>query len=216
MAGDVLRYLIEKKYDNNKLSICLIHHQIETLDYNNKFILLNYLFNKEDLSDYEKIMKEYFDSHIINTEHNSFIFLLNKHNNFLIKEGKQWSIAKPASLIELFDTFSKNINTMTEHLNNIIGYYSENKTDEMVFKVQDRKHLKNKGARSDQLSKVQLLNYLNQFTDQKYTKENTKGLISNKLAIHLEMLIRYKELTKTDNVRYFITPEEEKSLNIKT
>ena len=87
---------------------------------------------------------------------------MNKHNNFLIKEGKQWSIAKPASLIELFDTFSKNINTMTEHLNNIIGYYSENKTDEMVFKVQDRKHLKNKGARSDQLSKVQLLNYLNQ------------------------------------------------------
>ena len=105
---------------------------------------------------------------------------------------------------------------MTEQLNNIIGYYSENKTDEMVFKVQDRKHLKNKGARSDQLSKVQLLTYLNQFTDQKYTKENTKGLISNKLAIHLEMLIRYKELTKTDKTRYFITPEEEKSLNIKT
>ena len=51
-------------------------------------------------------------------------------------------------------------------------------------------------------------------------EENRDIVDINQLFNHwmtqLETGDHYKELTKTDKTRYFITPEEEKSLNIKT
>ena len=216
MASDVYYHLLEKDYDKDILSRLLIYHQVEALDFNNKKALLNYLYNNKDITEYEGIILEYFKNNIIKTEFNEFICFVKDTNVFLIKKDNGWEQASQANLIEVFDSYSSLITNLNKRINTYIGYYSNNKDNEMVFKVQDRTNLKNKGARSDQLSKTQLLSYLNKFTSKdEYTKETTRGIISNKLSIYLEILIRYKEYTKKDDTRYFLTPEEEKSINLK-
>ncbi len=217
IVGSIIHTLVDEKYDIDILLRGVIHHQIEHLEFNDKKTLLNYLYNSGgELSEYEHIMLDYFKHNIIKTSSNEFLFLMNKDNSFLIKKDTHWDIASPIQLIEVYEAFKRTINELNKHLASYIGYCSA-KDDNITFKLLDRKNMKNKGARCDQLSKTQLIDFLNIFTKPNtFTKENTKKIISNRLAIYLELLIRYKEFTKVDKqLRYLLTPEEAMSINFK-
>jgi len=216
MAGDVIHYLTEKEYNITILLKGVIHHQIETLQYIEKKALLNYLYTLDKLSEYEQLILEYFKKQIMTSKSFEYIYLFNSDNEFLINNDNIWIKATPIQLVQIYDSFKPHIDNLKKHLANLIEYYSAIKSNEMLFKIKDRQNVKNKGARSDQLSKKQLIDYLNIFTKENtFTKDNTKSIVTNKLSVYLELIIRYKELTKpsTDSLFYMLTPEEAHSIH---
>ena len=79
--------------------------------FNDKFILINYLYSREDkLSDFEKKIKDFFDNRIIKNKKLTGIILQNQGNQqLLILKNNNWFLSEPEDYIDLKEEISKKI-----------------------------------------------------------------------------------------------------------
>ena len=93
------------------------------LVFNDKFILLNYLYLREDkLSEFEKKIKDFFDNRIIKNKQLTGIILQNQGNQqLLILKNNNWFLSEPEDYIDLKSEISKKI-IPVKNYNVVVGF----------------------------------------------------------------------------------------------
>ena len=200
----------------------VIAHQVDTLKFNDKLLLINYLYFKTlPLTSYEKLLKKYIDSLCLQNESLKGLFIPKNGKYILIvKDKKSWIEGKESSFKDLEKEIKKMIENVLPRLNSIIGFISFFKNEDLVFKTKDLTVKRSKGARCDQAGKKGnngVLKTLNKIlNEEKYTESNTKGIYALQLCVLEEFTLRYFDKTNHNDKIWFLGPEKASLLNIET
>ena len=129
----------------------------------------------------------------------------------MVLHKNKWIDGKPEDYREINEAFNSKYASLTKTgLHDIVGFIAlENKQQFMTFKTIDIHTKRNTGARCDNASKDDKINILNKIVgdNDKYNKENTKGIVKEELCSLQEFLLRhYNKERKNDKV-WFLYPE---------
>jgi hypothetical protein len=209
--------------DIHILEQLLIDHIIDTLMFDDKFSLLNYIYSIDIIQEnsIENLIKTHFNNRIITiNKGNISRYLLFYNNNKKTSpetilsyhnDSKEWIEVDSEDKIEIlsYDIIKNAWLIDSEKLNDIIGFIEyENKNKYMVFKTKNNKLLRNKGARCDEAGKIKTINILNLIVgNDKYNKKNTSNLNQIDLCILQEIILRYYQLINKNNKIWFINPD---------
>jgi hypothetical protein len=199
------------------LSGFLVAHIIEMLLFTDKLILLEYVFSNDDLTDFERKIKTYFEKYIMQGRNLTAILLENNGmQQMLVKKGRDWAEAQPQDYKDLQSEIIKYI-VPHDDMAKIMGFIIGFKDQYMIFKVKDMTLKRHKGARCDQAGKADTIKLLNKTMGKDtYTNQNTREMVQMELCSLHEILLRYFDSIKKDGKRWFLTPEESIINNIQT
>ena len=210
IASLVINKLSKREISVKLLYDFIIDHSVDLLVFNDKFILLNYLYSREDKSsEFEKKIKDYFDNKIIKNKKLTGIILENQGNQqLLILKNNNWFLSEPEDYIDLKSEISKKI-IPVKNYNVVVGFITNFKNEYMVYKVKQLDKKRNKGARCDQSGKNDIIKILNIIEgESKYNNENTKKYNSKYLCILQELLLRYYNYIKKDDKIWFLDSDD--------
>jgi len=209
----------------------IIVHCIESLLYEDKLDIINYLYSLENIENNstEWNCKEYFERiSIVTKKYIIFIlYNLNKNKTMLLNKNINTNTKLIEATFEEFDEIKKTkeykdyIKLDNNEYNNIIGFMGYEKSNKyLVFKTKNLTAKRDTGARCNEAGKPKIIEKLNSILgEEKYTKDNTK-LIKEKnkitqniigqieLCIIMEFTLRYFEEIKKDNKKWILTPEK--------
>ena len=220
-CAHVIEELESEGVDKNILIDFLIAHQVDTLMYDDKLSLLNYLYYKDDLDDYQQLIKSYIDKRIIKNKSLVGLFLQKKgQQKLLIKKESSWELAEESDYSDLAREINDLVSGIKEKLNQVFGFINNFKGGELVFKTKDLSIKRSKGARCDQAGKkgnngvIKTLNKI--MGEEKYTDKNTKGIYALQLCVREEFLLRLYNKVKHKGKIWFLGPEQASLLNIES
>ena len=205
----------EGEFNDDDIKLFLLKHILESLDFNKKILLFNYLYTTDDdkLSIALKELKNLIDSEI-NTVNNIKGIIIYKDNNkpypiqLIVFRNNKWEIAEPEDLID-FQNVIKSKNVKVTELNNIVGFITTFKNNYMVFKVKNMELKRHIGARCDQAGKIDSIKLLNAIiNDDKYDEENTKQINKKEICIRQEMYLRLYDNIRKNGKRWYLDPVE--------
>jgi len=201
-----------------------VDHILDNLLFDEKIVVLNYLYSLKTISNntFESLAKEYFERNIIIVKKLQAILLykLNKKQIMILNDGK-WIEAEPEDEREINEENGFSL-ILEKDFNNIIGFVGYEKGNKyLIFKTKDLFSKRNTGARCDESGKIKTLELLNKIVEQenRFTKENTKVIKvrgSNigkeavgqiELCVLQEIILRYFNKIKRNNLIWFLTPE---------
>jgi hypothetical protein len=209
------------------LNSFLVEHIIETLLYDDKLAIMNYLYSLDTIEEntFEWLMKEYFEKRIIHSK-NYDAFILYKFYDrkiMILNSNNKWVEAEPTDVMEIASTkeVKEQFKTNTSNYNKIIGFIGyEKKNKYLIFKTRDMTKKRDTGARCDEAGKNKIMEILNEIVGlPKYTNETTKAQkpTSNEpgrdaisvpeLCVIQEFMLRYFNTIKKDGKTWFLTPE---------
>ena len=227
-CGIVIKKLAKEYPDSAKYLIgFLVAHMIETLLYNDKVNLLNYLYSLEQISknSLEDISKQYFDKILIVTKDLRAIVLynINKRVILVLDEINKWIEAGPEDQREIATSkeAKAELTFDVKEYNKIIGFIGYERNNKfMVFKTKDMSSTRDTGARCNQAGKDKTMKKLNDIIGEvRYTNETTKvkkdadgNIISQsigdiELCVTQELILRYFNVIQKDNKKWFLIPE---------
>jgi len=185
----------------------MIAHIVEMLMYEQLVGLMNYLYGKKKLKDFEQKLKKFIEGSIIKSgKDEAILWVKNGMEALIAKDGKEWVEGKSEDWRILNDKIQK-LKVSDQDLNNIFGFIDEFKNEQMVFKVRQINKKRNKGARCDQSGKKSALAVLNLIdSDTEYTIENTKDINQRQICVLQEMLLRLYNLRNKDGMIWFVGP----------
>jgi len=197
----------------------LIDHMMETLLYNEKVELLNYLHINNELcskGEDDVLMmkiKKYLCEKIIHTKNLTAIILFDgpsrkKNLKIYVLNNSVWSPAEAEDIRDLIPVISEKYK-LNRPMNKYVGFIGfEDKQQYMVFKVKDTENSRNTGSRCSQSGKHKTIELLNVIVgEEKFTKENTKGVSQQELCVYQEFILRNYEREKKDGKTWFLTTE---------
>jgi len=217
-----------KEYPESKdmLLPFLISHMVESLLFDDKLKLMNYLYSLEKMKkqSLEWYLKEYFENNsIVSKKMTAFImYKLGKRKIMILNENNVWVEAEPEEEREIASIKSvKDMLTFKpSDFNKFVGFIGYEKSHRyLVFKTKDITSKRDTGARCDESGKIKTMQKLNEILgDEIYTKESTKAqkvgkevvseaISHNELCILEEFLLRYFNSIKKDGKSWFLTPE---------
>jgi hypothetical protein len=231
-CGVVIKKMSKEYIDSKKYLLeFLVEHMMETLLFEEKIEVMNYLYSMEQIerNSLEWFAKDYFEKKSIVTDNGTFYILyhLNKKIVFTLeKKGENiniWKETEPEDVRELENSteYKKRMDISIADLNLIIGFIGYEKNNRyLIFKTKDMSSKRNTGARCDEAGKQKTLESLNTIIgEEKYTKENTKqgkdkdGKIiqdatsQTELCVLQELLLRYFNKIKRNQKIWFLIPE---------
>ena len=222
-CGIVMRKM-SKEYPDSKdyLISYLVAHIIEFLLYDDKLILINYLYSLDSIKQdtFEWYAKEYFDLNSIVTKNFTAFIMYNLNKRMImILDKNKWVEAEPEDQREIASSKeAKEYLTLTiSDYNKIIGFIGYEKSNRyLVFKTKDITSKRDTGARCDESGKSKTIQKLNEIIGEtKYTTENTKAIKESgieaigqiELCVLQELLLRYFNTIKKNNKKWIFTPE---------
>jgi len=206
----------------------LMAHIIESLLFNEKVEIMNYLYSLDHIrkDSIEWYAKEYFVSNSITTrKFTAFImYKLNKRVIMLLNADNKWVEAEPEDQKDIASAkeTKEYLSLKLDDYNKIIGFIGYEKSNRyLAFKTKDMSSKRDTGARCDEAGKIKTLQKLNEIVGEKnkYTKENTKAqkdkdgnIISEaigniELCVLQEFILRFFDSIKKDGKKWFLTPE---------
>lgn len=206
-----------------------IHHSIDTLPLSDKLLLLAYLYNENTTQflDVELAMKSYFDTKIMQSSGSRTGILLffedNENTTFkiFVEDNQVWNELHPTEYAQFKPSISRYISNVTS-FNDIVGFMSIFKNNEVVFKTKNLKDKRNNtGAYCENAGKRDIITRLNTlygtniYSESEINKDiiidgvTTKNIIfKNGLCVMMEILLRHYDKTKHLGKRWFFNPEE--------
>jgi hypothetical protein len=224
-SGLIIYNLSESKnaININVLEQLLMDHIIDTLMFDDKLSILNYIYSIDIIKEnsIEYLIKNHFNRNMVTINKgfiSRYLLFYNKNKNTSPEtilrynnDMKQWEEVDSEDKIEImsYDIIKKAWFIESEKLNDIIGFVSyENKNKYMVFKTKNNKLLRNKGARCDEAGKIKTINILNLIVgDEKYNKKNTSSYNQIDLCVLQEFILRYYNMLNKNNKIWFINPD---------
>jgi hypothetical protein len=206
----------------NLLHKFIIAHIVDFLEFDNKLLLLNYLYFKKgaDDSEFEKRLKDYLDTKLIKNPEKKLtgIFLQKekKHQLYILDVKKQmWREAEQTDYNELTGEIKSIITKIIKSLNNVVGFIINFKGGFFVFKTKSFSDKRSKGARCDQAGKNETIKTLNLIIgSEKFTQKIVAGISSIELCCYLELILRYYNHEKSQNKSWFVGPEYSTMIDI--
>jgi superfamily II DNA or RNA helicase len=220
-CGITMRKLIKDGIPENDVLMFLVEHIVDLLLYREKVELLNYLYSLEVIQEnsLEKMMKDYLDSQIVTTRRlvGIILFAVDKRKIMIYnKASKKWVDGEPEDDIEIASAAADKFRIpQGVQFNAIVGFIDNEKSNKyLVFKTKQTDAKRNTGARCDEAVKGKKLQILNMIVgEEKYTKENTKGMVQAELCALQEFLLRYYNKITKDNKMWFFNFELAKLYN---
>tara|TARA_B110000285_G_C15068130_1_gene586342 strand:- start:329 stop:1570 length:1242 start_codon:yes stop_codon:yes gene_type:complete len=248
-AGFIIKTMLvdyKDKVTEEMLLGFVVAHIIETLLFEDKLLVMNYLYSLKVLKEgsFEWSLKEYFLLNSIIVKKDTFYFMYKLNQSIIVRlnEDNVWTKEQPEEVRELFLTLNQmvtdakkqksfNENTLkiedlllfnkgNTKYNDTVGFLGYEKSNRyLVFKTKDMTSKRDTGARCDEAIKNKNIIKTNKILEEdKYTKENTKLIkdgnniiqepVSNTgLCIIQEFVLRWFDLTKKNDKRWFLTPE---------
>ena len=205
----------------------LVSHMLEQLLYNDKLVVMNYLYSLEDIENdsFEMFAKEYFENNsIIGKKFTAFImYNLNKRVILILNADNKWIPAEPEDQREIAGSKeAKDLLVFNkDDYNKFVGFIGYEKSNRyLVFKTKDITSTRDTGARCDEAGKAKNISKLNDILgEEKYDNENTKAVkdadgnviseaVGNvELCVLQEFILRYFNAIKKDKYKWFLTPE---------
>ena len=216
---------LEKDY----LRAFLVAHIIESLLFEDKIVLMDYLYSLDNINKGTEpqiwYAKEYFETNSIQTANFRVFIMYKLHKRIItiLNENNKWVEAEPEDAREIAE--SKNIKevlafTRNEY-NEVIGFmgYGKNNTF-IVFKTKNIKSIRDTGARCEDATKNKIMQQLNEILGETtYTRDSTKvikdedgNIISDaikqiELCVLQEFILRYFNEIRKDAKKWFLSPE---------
>jgi len=227
-CGVVIKKM-SKEYPESKQYLLnfLVAHILEQLLFNDKLLIINYLYSLETIerNSFEWFAKEYFENNsIVSKKFTAFImYNLNKREIILLNKDNKWIPAEPEDQREI--ALSKEAKDLLafnkDNYNKFVGFIGYEKSNRyLVFKTKDITSTRDTGARCDEAGKAKNISKLNDIlSEDKYNNENTKAVkdadgnviseaVGNvELCVLQEFILRYFNAIKKDEKKYFLTPE---------
>ena len=214
----IIKYLVQEKgFERDILYRFAIEHILESLEFSDILVLLNYVYNKSKtlLNEVEYKILEYFNSHIISGRVTGLLLEKNGEYIFVVKnKNGLWYLAESEDIKDLELDMDK-LKIKIDEFNNIVGYIGSFKGEFKIFKVKQFDKKRNKGARCDQTGKSDAINLLNIIIGENiYTAENTKRFNQNLICIMQEIYLRMYDFQRKNSKRWFLYPGEAMFNNI--
>ena len=215
-SGIVIIKMQEDYPDSSEyLMYLLVSHIIETLLFDDKINLMNYLYSLDTMEDdtIEKYAKDYFNNHTIATKnYNAFIgYNLDKRMIMMQDEKNIWVETTPEDMkeIAMSQETKKYLEFKIEDFNTIVGFLGYEKGNgNLVFKTKNMLSKRDTGARCDEAGKSKNKSKLNDIVgEEKYTTENMKQIGNTELCVLEEFILRYFHETNRNNKKWFLDPE---------
>ena len=210
----------------------LIAHIVESLSYENKLDIINYLYSLDSLEEesFDWLVKSYFDKISIKTKTDYYIFFYKLNKIIILKLEKsvgedvlmKWVELEPEDRIE-FTKYQETLSYLAfdkKNYNKIVGFLGYDKQNKnLVFKTKNLNSSRDTGARCDESGKKNTIIILNEILGEEvFTNENTKQIKEKnnivkeatgqtELCILLEFILRYFNEIKKDNKKWFLSPE---------
>ena len=200
----------ERISDMELLNRLVLHHILDSSTSDDKLKLLNLLYLKEDLTEFEVKIKDYFDKQLLKDNNIIGIFLLRdkKYKLFILNETG-WKEAEHEELKDLAKPVKAKIEELIPNLAMFVGYMSEFKGKGMVFKIKDTTSTRKKGARCDQSGKSNVISTINMIVgEDRFTRENTSEQNITHLCVYQELILRYYNEINEKDKKWFLTPEQ--------
>jgi hypothetical protein len=226
-CGIAMRYLYTKKVPSERLYFYLLSHIVDILFFEDKLLLLNYLYIS-DLTPFEKKVKRIFDENIIVKDGVTGIILFDKTKREVLIFTDRWEKAAFEDLRILEPMFQEKYNLTKIDFAKFVGFIDYDiKKNLYLFKVKDVTRKRFLGARCDEAGKAKTIELLNTILErEEFTKDNTKGvkqtsqtmgrpaLTQDILCIIQEFYMRYFETIKKDGQSWFLNTEDALMYNI--
>jgi hypothetical protein len=220
-CGITMRKLIKEGVPENDVLMFLVEHIVDLLLYREKVELLNYLYSLGVMQEnsLEKMMKDYLNSQIITTRRlvGIILFAVDKRKIMVYdKTSKKWTDGEAEDEIEIANAAADKFRIPEGiQFNTIVGFIDNEKSNKyLVFKTKQTDAKRNTGARCDEAVKGKKLQILNMIVgSEKYTKENTKGMVQAELCSLQEFLLRYYNKIRKNNKFWFFNFELAKLYN---
>lgn len=209
----VIPHLESQGWDKALIEKLLVHHMVESLRFENKFALLNYMEEYDAEDRMTRLIKWYFREVEMKSRGLIGILLQNTGKQQLViskdKKPRVWSIAEPQDYKDMEESISDMVSSlipMATKLSANIGFMVNFKKDYMVFKIRDISKTRNMGARCDQASKAMSIKMLNYLGEDQYTTKSPQS--RPELCIIQEFFFRKFDLEKKEGRRWFLRPAE--------
>lgn len=175
-------------FDKNILIQLAINHLIDTLNYEDKLSLLNYIYSKNKKNLLEGMCMIFFNNFIIQHEDTTGIIIYNYNSKkvpytILILQGNKWVKSNTNIKFILRKMFDKYQITDIEKINDIVGFITDFKKKDIVFKIKKMNQIsmrgKSKGQRCDRgENKKKILERINLLLGREKYNFNKSDIIS--------------------------------------
>jgi len=195
-----------------ELDLYLIEHLCDQLTSEKELEVLQTIYTQE-LNVFQRKLKNYYDSCIVEREDMKAIGLINKEGNRSVleiyrwnQEGLKWRKATPTE-IGLFKDMYTLKNAPMHSTIGFMGFYTDNSYQ---FKIRERKNPDVRGSYLLIKKKSDIIDFLNEVILKKnvFSKENTKrdNITRTELTILAELYMRH--LDRVSKERYFLSKME--------
>jgi len=227
-SGVVIRKMAKDYPDSRKYLLeILSDHLIETLLFDDKVEVINYLYSLDNIqkNTLEWYAKTYFDKNTIKTRSLLAIIFYNVMKRQILilnKDTNKWEEAEHEDEEELARSKEAKevLKKRDDEYNEIVGFVGYEKGNKnLVFKTKEMFAKRNKGARCDEAGKDKTMTKLNKILGEEiYTKESTKayknadGLIIDavgqaELCVFQEFILRFYNKSNKDAKVWVVTSE---------
>jgi hypothetical protein len=163
--------------NDNEYKEFIISHILDYLLFDETKELLDYLYFKTTpLTDFDKVVKKYYDNIILKDKGIEGIIIPKDTKPFLLVKGNdEWINGQQEDYTDLAGEIKKLIISINEY-NIYVGFITMFKKEYNIFKVKNMEDKRSKGARCDQAGKSETIKLLNEIIGENvYTTDNTKG-----------------------------------------
>ena len=200
--------------DPSNLLLFVIEHAIETLPYQEKLYLLNYVTQLEN--EEQDVMgfkiKQYFDKFLVMERYLIGIVLYDDNKRHVLiydKVNKEWKDAEPEDVRDLSNAITKKYTVDTSLFNKYLGLIAN-----QVFKLKDSTNKRSHGTTCQQTTKAKNLGILNKLVDSElFTKDTIKPLTDIGVCCIQEILLRYFNEVKPEKI-WFVNGDTAKMYNL--
>ena len=210
-CGLTMKKIMEDKimtYD--ELCVLLMAHILDLLLFPQKVELLNYIYSLKIIEpkSMNGLIKDYFVNKIINFGNlNGILLFKGTKLNILKLENSKWIKAEPEDEKDILNEFKRKFKPRI--VNRLLGFIDlDNKKQYLTFKIKETNLSRYSGSRCDESNKNKKINILNEiFGFEKYTKDNTSGMVQFELCSLIEFLMRHYDNINKDNKLWFMDTE---------
>jgi hypothetical protein len=221
-CGIVMRKMNKEGIPVPVLEEFLIAHIIESLTYEDKLTLLQYISIDWDgdcsaiESTGDRFMYKvntYFCNRAMKTKGMIGMLLFNGGSvadaQLFILKDNIWIPAEPEDKKDFEPVITNKYLFDREDLANYVGFLSfEPKGKYMIFKIKDTTKKRHIGSRCDQAGKIKTIKLLNEILgDEVFDKENTKGVVQQELCVRQEFILRNMDKEDVDGKIWFLDVE---------
>jgi len=225
--GYVYELLIEKHgIEFDILAKYVTYHYLDTLSLADKLTIVKYYYSgvKDSYESYEKIIQQYFSDKVVkvrgfntiffasdveNVEEEKMIFIQDNENKYI------WSNALPTDRMEALKQSMQFLLVPLVKLNRLFGFI-QLQNENFVFKTFDKMNKLKKGVVCNVEGKrdvIKRINFVSGFTysDKLIDVENfipSKDIVKPGLCVILEVLLRYYDDQRKNDMRWFLNTEQ--------